>query len=520
MTSSITRTQKAAAVARMLRLAVDGAVPAHAIRSIAAQHDVSTRTVYRWLSDPSLRAGNVSDTVPRSDRFDVDTGHLTVLAQEQDMLAAYTALVNAGEYDRSYTTFTRAMKRVTPDRVMGALEGFSGLVRNRVYLSYTAPHKNHTWHMDHTKADLWVVADHRSNKPIRPYLTTVTDGATGLIHAYLWKSPVNADSVAAALAETAAEHDYYGVTVSGVPEQVVFDNAAEHFASSIQSGAVRLGFIINPTTPYSSWQNGKAERSINLVNDRLSSRAPGALHAGTTREGTSRHTARVPGKIDPEASLSWAALQALLDEVLTEINTEIRVDRLGKRTRLEAYADDPTEPRLFTDDELRHAMLPTAKDSYRATKSGIHFDNGKYVGEGLHVGANYKIRHLARSRDFIEVFTLDDKHVTRAWRSDVIPKRERLALIAERARHEREYQAIEAGVREHRRKVAAAIRLAIPDTEDSDTGTTGETTPNRPAPKVTPRSVAAPPTPPSDLGALADLFPSDVPAPDDRTAQP
>lgn len=210
--------------------------------------------------------------------------------------------------------------------------------------------------------------------------------------------------------------------------------------------------------------------------------------------------------------MSWAALNVLLDEVLTELNTDIHVDRLGKRTRLKAHADDPTEPRVFSDDELRHAMLFTAKESYRASKNGIQFENGKYVAAGLQVGTNYKIRHLARSRDFIEVFTLDDKHVTRAWRTDVMPKKERLALLAERARNEREYQAVEAGVQDHRRKVAAALRLAIPDDPaDEDAPADASTDAEGRAPKVTPRSAARPTRPGPDLGVLTDLFPSALP---------
>ncbi|MGI5950453.1 MAG: hypothetical protein ACOX61_01200 [Brooklawnia sp.] len=507
MSSKLTRTRKAALVAGMLRLAGGGAVPGHVVRGVAAQNDVSIRTVYRWLSDPALRSGDVSDSTPRSDRFDIDTFHLTVLAQEQDIRSAHAALVRAGEFKGSYETFARALRRVAPDRVAGALHGFKGVINNRMYLTQHAPHKNHTWHVDHTKADLWVVADHRSNTPIRPFLTTVTDASTGLIHAFLWKQPINSEAVSAALAETAAEHDYFGVAVSGVPEQVVSDNAAEHFTGAITKGATSLGFIINPTTPYSSWQNGKAERTIDLVNRRLSSRAPGALHAGTTREGRSRHMPRVPSKMDPAAALSWNALLVLLDEVLTELNTDVRVERLGKRTRLEAYADDPTESRLFSDAELRYAMLSTAKESYRATKNGIHFEKGQYVAANLHVGTNYKIRHLARGRDFIEVFTVDGDYVTRAWRHDVIPKHARLALLAERARHEREYQAIEAGVKEHRRKIAAALRAAIPDDPDESVPAPTDTK----TVLVTPKSAQPEPPPVKDLSRLTQLFGGSLP---------
>lgn len=517
MTAKITRTKRAAAVRSILRLAVDGTVPTSVVRRVASMHGVSTRTVYRWLNDPSLREENVSDDVPRADRFDIDTLHLTVLAQEQDIRSTVDALRRAGEYDGSYQTFARALARVSPDRVAGALEGFQGMVRNRVYLTQQAPHKNHTWHMDHTKADVWVVSDHRTATPIRPYLTTITDAATGLIHAFLWKNPVNAESVAAALAETATAHDYYGVRVSGVPEQVVFDNAAEHFTSSILKGATSLGIITNPTTPYSSWQNGKAERSIGLVNHRLTARAPGAIHAGTTREGASRHTARTPKKIDPASTLSWNGLLAILDEVVTELNTQVRVERLGNRTRLEAYATDPTEAREFSDVELRHVMLPTAKDSYRATKSGIHFEKGQYVAAELHVGRNYQIRHLPRGRDFIEVFTLDGKHVTRAWRSDVIPKKERLALLASRARNEREYQAIEAGVQDYRRRVAAALREAIPDDPTND----DTLSPDHDSVPVTPRVPQPKRSQAPNLGVLADMFGSTLPPSNtDKDTQP
>lgn len=254
------------------------------------------------------------------------------------------------------------------------------------------------------------------------------------------------------------------------------------------------------------------------MNSRLCNRAPGALHAGTTREKKRRFVASTRDSADPDRLWTLQALRLALTEVVDEINTTVQVRRLGGATRLDAYAADPTAQRFVSDTELRAAMLVPSKGTYRATKNGIYFDREQYVGVGLHVGSSYQVRHLPNERDFIEVFTPDGKdHVARAWRSDRMPEKERLGLLAERARVERENRAVEAGAIHFRDRVAAAGKaLAAAAGHDPDTDVPPEHA--RPTARSRARSKRPADTPAVmsvddgfDVDALTDLYGDTLP---------
>lgn len=490
MTSPATDDQIRVAVTQLRRLGVGSSAFVQHVKAVADREGVTERTVYRWLASHPA-AEPVTESAPRSDRvdallvgltpppgtdpdtqttpsgaragrFEIDTLHLTVYAHCGDAHSAWQLLKEKGLVTVSYPTFMRALARTDPARVAGALDGYPGVVANRQYLRYAVPHRNHTYHCDHTPADVWVLPSHRATRAIRPHLTVIVDAFSGLTDAYLWAGTVGAAEVTAALAEFASKRDYHGVTVGGIPEQLVSDNGAENLAATMLAAARNLGWIFAPTQPYSSWQNGKAERAVQLVNSKLSARAPGFLHGGTTREKGRRFVASSSDKAAAADQL-WTldTLRLALVEVVDEINTTIPMKRHGGATRLEAYAADPTAQRFVSDTELRAAMLATAKDTYRATKSGIHFDRHLYVGHGLQVGRAYEIRHLPNERDFIEVFTKGGEHVARAWRVDRMPEKERLRLLAERAQVERENKAITTGAIHYRDRVKAAGNEAV-----------------------------------------------------------
>lgn len=493
MTAHVATVSVEAAVDQLVRLGIGSATFTDHVKQVAERHGVTERTVYRWLAarpanttDDQAAAASVDDaetvdelihghgepepvSVPsRRSRFEIDTLHLAVYAHCRDAHTTWSLLTQKGIVDVSYPTFMRAIQRTDPARVAGALEGYQGLVRNRQYLRRVAPHRNHTLHADHTDADVWVIADHRSSTPIRPGLTVTTDGYSGLIHAFLWPTRPTGEMVAAALIETAAKHDYHGITLGGVPEQLVVDNGGENLAGVVTDAAKSLGWIISPSAPYSSWMNGKAERAVQLVNDRLSARAPGYLHGGATRERQRRFVANLRKDADPERMWSMATLQAALTEVVDEINTTIRVERLGGMTRLEAYAADPTEQRFVSEAELRDAMLTPSKHTYMVTKSGIQFAKAHYVLPGAHVGKRYRIRHPPAGRDFIEVFTKDDEYVGRAWRVDRLSEQEHRAFMDARSEVERENRAITAGAVHFRNRVAASAKRLDTLTGDTD----------------------------------------------------
>lgn len=430
------------------------------VRAVAERNNVSVKTVYRWLQDPSLAGAEPEQKIRQ--RFEVTIEHLTVVAQEQNLFSAWEKMRDAGLLDCSYRTFARAMnERTDPTLVAAALDGYKGFVNKRLYLKWTPPHRCHTYHVDHTKLDLWVWPSHKHRSPVRPHVTAVVDGATSLLHAVPWVGDVNGDMIAAALVDQAVERTYFGVPVGGTPEQVILDNAAAHFGPAVRAAVERLGWVPAPTAAYSSWQNGKAERAIGLLNERLSNRAPGATNSGTTRTGAPRNVARLPMDIQPEDVWGWKAFKVALQAEVDTINTTIRMDRLGGLTRLEAYAADPTERRPITDSEARLAMLTSGDTTYTATKNGINFDGIDYVDGCLQYGRKYLIRYLPTQRGFIEVFDLDEEHVGTAYDPDSIPKHRRDEFMAVRARQERDAQAIEYGVRAHRRHLAAVDNAGV-----------------------------------------------------------
>ncbi|ROR90981.1 DDE-type integrase/transposase/recombinase [Nocardioides aurantiacus] len=468
----LSMSDKHAVVQQVRRLGAGQRALGSHVKVVAGRHGISPKTVYRWMNDPRF----ATDTTPSPStrgRFEVTTNHLAVLAHEQCIYTAWLTMHEAGLIDCSYRTFTRALQeRTDPALVAAALHGFKGLVNNRLYLKWNPPHRCHTHHVDHTEFDLWVWPSHKHRSPVRPHVTVIVDGYSSLIHAVPWVGDINGDMVAAALADAAVEHDYMGTPVGGQPEQVVLDNAAAHFGPSMRDGIERVGWIPAPTASYSSWQNGKAERSIGLLNERLSNRAPGATKSGTTRTGAPRNVAKLPKDVQPGDVWGWKAFQHALQETVDEINTSIPVRRLGGLTRLQAYAADTTERRPMKDSEARIAMMTSGHITYTASKNGIHFQGVDYVGSKLQFGKKYLIRYLPTQREFIEVMDLHDEHVQRAYDPHRMPKKVSDAFHTERARQERDAQAIEFGVQAHRRHLAAVDNANVGYGEDTDPGPT------------------------------------------------
>lgn len=466
---------KRAVVLQLQRLGAGHRPLAGHIDKIAAKHGVSKSAVYRWLHDPTLIDGTAP---PPRKRFEPTINHLTVLANERTMHAAWLRMHQAGVLDCSYPTFARAIaERADPTLVRAAIDGHPGLINNRLYLSWTAPHRGHTIHVDHTTLDLWVWPSHRHRSPIKPHATSIVDNSTGLLHVVPWVGDVNGDMFAAALADYAVQRNYFGVTVGGQPEQIVVDNAASHFAAGIRAGIEELGWIEAPTNTYSSFQNGPAENANAMLATRFAARAPGATKAGKTRNGSPRHAARLPDDIKPEQVWSWKAFKLGLAADVDIINTTLEMSRHGHRTRLQAWKDDPTELRPLTQDEARVVMLPRTEKTYTATKNGLSFDNVNYVDAKLKFGHQYYIRYWPTQRDFIEVYDLHGAHVTVAYDNRNLPKKKHEEFMAHRARQERDALAIEHGVQDYRRRQAAHDNAAAEQNPPAD-GPAADTKPS------------------------------------------
>jgi transposase InsO family protein len=460
-----TRSEREAAVVLLRRAAGPAGQPLTVhVRDVADRLRVDTSSVWRWLRKP----GDAEEKARK--QFVVTLDHLAVVAQEQNAKDAHAVLVAAGLVECSYPTFARALReRTDPALVAAAYKGHKGFVNSRVYLRFVAPHRGHTLHFDHTKADVWVWPSHKHALPVRPWITVVVDSATGYVLALIASAePINAEQVAAVLAQAVTLREEHGSVVGGLPAVMVFDNAAEHHAAAIQQGAARLGIIPSPTEAYSPWQNGKAERVVGLVNQKLAAKCPAATaaQAGTGRTGAPRFVAADPAKIAVGDALTWRAFEVLLEALRVQINTQYQVQRLGGLTRSQAWAADETVLAEVEAPVVAQSMLKATK-TYAVNGDGIHFASHTYVAPEMTRmrGQWVKVRHFPSNTDWIEVFGLDDEHLFRAFDTDRLSHGQKAAYNAARRTQDADNRALQAGVVAHRRHLAAALNdLAGQDT--------------------------------------------------------
>ena len=452
--------ERKAAVALLARAAGPGGrpLPQH-VRDVAERHGVTIRAVYAWINDPRLVDGQKKK--PR-EKFVITLDHLAVLANEQNAWDAHGVLEKEGLVACSYETFARALRDTDPALVQGALAGHSGFVRNRVYQRFVAPHRGHTWHFDHTTADVWVWASHRHKTPIRPSVSVVVDSATGYWLAIpATPDPVNAEHVAAVLAQAGDLREEHGTVVGGLPAVMTFDNAAEHHARAIMQGAARLAVIPDPTTAYHPWQNGKAERPMGLVNQKLCAKLPGATakQAGTTETGAPRFAARLPKDIRGDEAIGWDLFVTMLEALRHKVNTTYKMTRLGGLTRAQAWAADPTELVRVSDELVAHAMLVEARD-HVVGGDGIHFRKKTYIAPGMTRNMRVRVRHFPSNKDYIEVFDLAGDHLYRAFDTLRLTPSQDAAFKAVRRKQEADHKAVQAGVETHRRHLARVLNAA------------------------------------------------------------
>jgi len=455
-----TWSERQAAVALLLRIAgPDGTPSATYVREVAERHGVCTSAVYAWLRDDRLRAGQERKT---REQFTITLDHLAVLANEQNAFDAHEVLTEAGLVTCSYRTFARALsERTDPALAQAALSGHPGFVNNRVYLRFVAPHRGHTWHWDHPTADVWVWPSHKHSLPVRPFLSVVVDST----HAY-WlavvasPNPINAEHVTAVLAQGAALREEHGMVVGGLPAVMTFDNAAEHHAAALREGMARLGVIPDPSKPRHPWQNGKAERPIGLINQKLCAKLPGATakQAGTDANGDPRFAASTPSKTEVGQAVTWGVFTDMLEALRDKVNTTYRMRRLGNLTRAQSWAADPTELAAVEPGVMAQSMLKAARH-HVVNGDGIHFASHIYVAPEMVTmkGQYLRVRHFPTNRSYIELFSLDDEYLFRAWDTDRLTPEQKAAFMATRRKQEDDNRAVQAGVQAHRRHLAVVL---------------------------------------------------------------
>lgn len=364
-------------------------------------------------------------------------------------------------YAKSYRQFMRDIDKLDPALRAGMEGGWTALVDERLYLSTTAPHRNHAWHMDHTQADIYVLPD-RGGEPFRPWVTIIVDKATNMYLALeAWDGRPNSDRVATTLTR-AATGDWSGhdtpLTVGGLPVMLVMDNAAEHLSDAMRQGCLKLGIVAAPTTPHHSWENGVAEVAHLCVTQDFLATMPGYTGAGTDKQGDPRFSPTPDGSggyRTPMQLLRFSQFRALLEEYRISRNAT-KADSNG-RTPLDRWKADPT-PLTPMEPALMRSYMTQADRAHTVNKAGIRFRGVDYTCRALAPYRRKKVnvRYMNTVTDWIEVFD-GNAYIGRAWRADRLPEAERLAVLEQRKKTTKEFRELEQRTRQTRAHFAMAL---------------------------------------------------------------
>lgn len=435
-----------------------GRLPNFAVDQIATNAGIAARSLRRWVvefdeqireQEEATRRGKNQKKQSASAEgahckgrpFQITEQHLTAIRSTLNLKEAHGLLWPKDDSpDRvSYQTFARAFKNLPPSIREGILHGWDAMVRHQVYLSMAAPHRNHTWHLDWTQADVWVSLPR--GQVVRPWIGIVRDNATSMrLAAVAYQGHPNEDAMCDLLATATCTREYTvdgeTIQVGGLPVQLVMDNAREHFAQAVTRGAVLLGVVIAPTKAFYKHQNGPAESTFSALNKQLLAGLPAYTKGGQGDDGKPLLCPETPDKIDPDTVLTIEEFQQDLDGWLVDQNTTGKIHRLGDQPPVIGWRDDPTEITPVSEVTVRAMMLRASFD--RAINAeGIRFRGIDYLAPELNAyrekGQKVTIRYLNRETRFIEVF-IDDTWICRAYDRTLLTETQRQAILRNRER--------------------------------------------------------------------------------------
>jgi transposase InsO family protein len=451
---------------------VDGEFLRFGIRELAKVNGISERTVRRIIQGEQIQPKVkhpmqvVHDQIDNFPQYGEEPEQVVLqcLAHCMGIATAAHALAQAScGYPKGYKSFLREMECLHPVLVAHAKGGRKAAIRAGVYLANVSSHRNERWHIDSTMADVRV-RDVRKATPIRPYLTVVTEAATGMIMSiFVSKNAPNSTSTSLAIAMAAGSHDPNNLDsfVGGLPTTIVFDNGSENINDAVIEGCMRLGLQALPTAPRSPWLNGPVERAHKHIRDLLLGQLPGSMSGGVNSKNESQFAPRwdarqsaTDGLFDGHNLLTFDAFAFLLEQFRLYYNAH---ERSSGYSPLEKWEMDTTPIRLIDADMVLTLM---AKEDRPRTvgNSGIKFRKRKYHSAEL---SKYRfkevsVRFFPHIPEWIEVFD-GHNYIGRAFDTSKMPTEERNEVPIERNRVNKKAEQIYKAVAQRRNHEAALI---------------------------------------------------------------
>lgn len=365
--------------------------------------------------------------------LELSNEHLEAIAASHGNLKlAWQQLAHAGQYNKSYRQFLRAVKALPPVLRVGLVEGVVPGLQQGLYLQSQDVHRLDRVIFDHTEADIRLQRTYAGRlEMFRPWVSLLIDAATRVILAGTVtvgdgiKGDPNTETLVALMAScirgyVAAD----GTFVGGKPRLVQCDNAKAHMAEAMLSGFTTLGIagsLIKPGTP---WEDGKVERLMRTFNNEFLKPLPGYTAATSDRYN---HAAW-----KPEDCLTLDEFRLRFEQWIDAYNFDRKHSALGC-TPFERWRDDPTVIERVDEALIRSAFLASSKPR-TVDKNGVMFEKVHYTHPDLaHVrGKKVTVRYLPNDRTFVDVYC-EGQFVCTAVPHARLTKDQRITIVRERS---------------------------------------------------------------------------------------
>lgn len=362
------------------------------VRHAAHMLGVTPRQIRRLLARKEGQAPAVEP------RFELTKHHIDVLFSVGGIASeAYKILEECGEKpSTSLKTFQRRVAQMDPALRATASHGWPGAISKFTYASKHAPYRGHTYCIDHTVLPVPVVAHRGSTEWFYPWGSIVWDEATRLAlsgdaYDHDPQSETTRDILLAAFEGFDLDD---GTPVGGVPENVLSDRGSDLISEMNSLGLIRAGIGRKFSPPRESYQNGIAEKGLDLFQKEFCRKQPGWVPG--KRDSHQRN--HPVDHLNPASLLTLDQFRALFAAELHRWNEARPHGSLGGQTPAQAWAADEHVVPAADPAALRMAMLKSDATP-KIGKKGVRFNEQDYfhpTALRLHIGKTVEVRYLPR----------------------------------------------------------------------------------------------------------------------------
>lgn len=376
-----------------------------ALPALAGQHQISLRTLERWVQAYRRRGLRGLCRQPRADRH---TPRLDPrLIQAIEGLALRVPTPTAANIHRqvgawaaqqgwpvpSYSSVYAVIRHIDSGLRTLALDG-AKQYQETYDLLYRreARRANEMWQADHTPLDLWLLDPH--GKPRRPWLTIIIDDYSRAVAGYFlsFQHPSalqTALTLRGAIWRKADAHWH----VCGIPDQFYTDHGSDFSSQHMEQVSADIKMQLVFSWPGQPRGRGRIERFFRTVNEMFLEIQPGYHPKGAPPV--------TPTLTLPEFEARWRTW--LLDTYHQRVHSETGQ---APHARWTAGGWLPRLPESFEQLDL---LLLTVATSRRVQQDGIRFRGLRYLDLTLagYVGEDVTIRYDPRDMAELRVYYQD-----------------------------------------------------------------------------------------------------------------